>query len=100
MPSKKKLTLKTKFVRDMTFTTPDGHAISIARQPYAIGMYECVSVDGKVVEQGGFSWDVAARQTEKAMRGRVADGCTDVAVRTMELGQFLSEDDLRFVNED
>jgi len=98
MAKKKKITAETKFVRCATFTAPDGKKVCIQHQPYVVGIYQVMSVDGKLAGQGGVRWDGIDSITEKSVRKSIVDGATDIEITVAEVGKFISESDLEIVN--
>lgn len=93
------ITADTEFVRSAIFTAPDGAKVSIVMQPYIIGMYQAVYVNGSIAAQGGHEWkDFQKACTEKAVRKAIIKGATDISIVTGKVGDFLGESDLEIAN--
>ena len=86
-----------KFVRAITVTQKDGTVITFGFQPYVIGMY-CVAESKGMRDQFG----VPHKDVGKIAKHIVAQAQKNgekVDVRYCEYGQFLSEEDIKFINE-
>jgi hypothetical protein len=92
---KKTFTLETEVLRSITFK--DGaDDVSVIFQPYAIGLYGVVNVNGRMVTQGSYQY----AQMDKIEKhwAKVVKEFPEAVVTRRPLGDFLKEDDLTYVN--
>lgn len=86
-----------KFARAITITQKDGTVITFGFQPYAIGMY-CVVESKGMRDQFGVQYKDVSKMSKHIVAQAQRDG-EKVDARYCEYGQFLSEEDIKFINE-
>lgn len=97
--TKKKFRIEAddKFVRAITVMQNDGTVITFGFQPYVTGMY-CVAESNGMRDQLCIPYARVRKITKNIVAQAQKDG-EKVDVRYCEYGQFLSEDDIKLINE-
>ena len=86
-----------KFARAIAVTQKDGTVITFVFQPYVTGMY-CVAESKGMRDQFGVPYERIGKMAKHIVAQAQKDG-EKVDVRYCEYGQFLSEEDIKFINE-
>lgn len=86
-----------KFARAITVTQKDGTVITFVFQPYVTGMYCVVESEGMRDQLGVPHKDVG--KMAKHIVAQAQKNGENADVRYREYGQFLSEEDIKFINE-
>lgn len=86
-----------KFARSITVTQKDGNTITFGFQPYVIGMY-CVAESKGMRDQFGIKYKEFGKMVKNIVDTAQKNG-EKAEVRYCEYCQFLSEEDIQFINE-
>lgn len=92
-----KIAADDSFVREIKITSKDGKVVTFTFQPYAIGMYVSATC-GSDHDQFGIEYPKLGKMVKNVLDTAKKEGDA-VETRSCTYGQFISEEDIKFINE-
>lgn len=95
---KQKISEDTQFIRSATFKNKNGVEVSVACQPYVVGVYAAISENGRYVAQFGLDYKNLSKFVKGFKKDLEKKGNTNIVINLQSIGNFLSKKDIEFIN--